>query len=289
MQVGWGRFRTSPKRRLCKSCRVRFDELELTDGADAGSWIEPGLEGEFGAVTLQVPKIFEAYARVFHPAADVDGNPASWTEVAEACGTTPHGEMQWHAIIGQPTYQPNDDSKWPGQEPSEGEMDIPLLDALCEILTAHTTDPNRCFFGLCTINSWGDAFSKAELRGHRLLKLPLGRDHIVLAGPLSAVDQILDERGSVSLVMYEMGSEPPSEDELAELNKPWRAAPHLIWPTDHSWLVVTEVDFDSTLVGGSTELVEAIVASPKMEAWRVEPATSLAEGADKINVPSQTG
>ena len=89
--------------------------------------------------------------------------------------------------------------------------------------------------------------------------------------------------------MREGGSEPPSEDELAELEEPWRAAPHLIWPADRSWLVVTEVDFDSTLVGGSSELVEAIVASPDPEAWQVEPTTSLAEGADKVNVPSRTG
>lgn len=268
---------------------MRFDELELTDGAEAGSWIEPGLEGEFGAVTLQVPKVFEAYVRVFHPAADIDGSPVSWAEVAEACGATPHGEMQWHAIVGQPTYEPNNDSKWPGQVPSVGEMEIPLLDALCEILTAHTANPTHCFFGLCTINSWEDAFSKAELRGHRLLRLPLSRDHIVLAGPLSAVNQILDERGSVRVVMHEGGSEPSSEDELAELEKPWRAAPHLIWPADRSWLVVTEVDFDSTLVGGTKELVEAIIAAPELEAWQVEPTTSLAEGADKVNVPSQTG
>jgi hypothetical protein len=48
----------------------------------------------------------------------------------------------------------------------------------------------------------------------------------------------------------------------------------------------SEVDFDSTLVGGSGELVEAIVASPNLEAWKVEPTTSLAEGADKVNLPS---
>jgi len=132
--------------------------------------------------------------------------------------------------------------------------------------------------------------SKAELRDHRLLKLPWGRDYIVLAGPLSAVDQILDERGGgISLVAYEEGSEPPSEDELAELQKPWRAAPHLIWPADRTWLVVSDVDFDSTLVGGSSELVEAMVRSPNLEAWQVEPTTSLAEGADKVNVPSRTG
>jgi hypothetical protein len=59
--------------------------------------------------------------------------------------------------------------------------------------------------------------------------------------------------------------------------------PNLIWPADHSWFVASEVDFDSTLVGGSAELVETIVQCPALEAWQVEPTDSLAIDADKIN------
>jgi hypothetical protein len=265
---------------------MKAADLQVTDGASSGAWVKPGLGGDFGAVTLQVPEVFEAYARVFHPADDLDGNPVTWGEVAKFCGTTPHPEMQWHAIAGLPRYQNLEDSKWPGQEPNIGEMDISTLDALCEVLAPHTEDPAHCLFGLCVIERWEDAFSKAELRGHRLLKLPMGRHHIVLEGALSAVDQIVDERsGGVSFTFFaEKGSERPSEEEIAELLKPSRSSPNLIWPADRSWLVVSEVDFDSTLVGGSTELIEAIVASPALEAWQVEPTTSLAEGADKINM-----
>jgi hypothetical protein len=137
---------------------------------------------EFGAVTLQVPKGFEAYARIFHPARESEWNPVVWAEVAKFCGTTTHPEMQWHAIVGLPRYENLEDSKWPGQEPNTGEMDISTLYALCEVLVSHTKDPARCFFG-----------------------------------------------------------------------------------------------------GGSAALIEAIVASPALEASRVEPTTSLAVGADKIN------
>lgn len=76
------------------------DDLEITDGAAAGAWIRPRLGGEFGAVTLEVPKDFESYARVFHPASDSEGSPVSWAEVAKACETNPQREMQWHAILG---------------------------------------------------------------------------------------------------------------------------------------------------------------------------------------------
>lgn len=263
-------------------------DLSLADGASEGAWIKPRLRGEFGAVTLQVPKGFEAYARVFHPAADEGANPVRWAKVVDFCGTTAHREMQWHAIVGLPADENLMDSKWPGYEPSEGEMDIDDLDALGEILAAHTADPEHCFFGLCTIQNWADFFSKAELRGNRLLRLPWGRDHIVLAGPLSALDQIVQDWSKPSpsrafSVSFQKGSEPPSEDELAELLRS-RASPNLIWPADHSWLVASEVDFDSTLVGGSADLIGAVVESPSLEAWQVEPTTSLAEDADKINV-----
>jgi hypothetical protein len=63
-----------------------------------------------------------------------------------------------------------------------------------------------------------------------------------------------------------------------------REAPNLIWPADESWFVASEVDFDSTLVGGSVMLIEAIVESPELEAWQVGPSNSLAADADKVNV-----
>lgn len=38
-----------------------------------------------------------------------------------------------------------------------------------------------------------------------------------------------------------------------------------------------------TLVGGSAELIKAIVGSLEFEAWQVKPTDSLAFEADKIN------
>lgn len=268
------------------------NNLKIIDGAAAGAWIEPRLSGEFGAVTLQVPQGYEAYARVFHPATDWEGNPVPWAEVAKVFGTTAHQEMQWHAILGlssagelRGSYGPDTPigSKWAGEDPWLGTMDLDALDALCEILTAHTADPGQCYFGLCVIESWLEAFSPEELKP--LLELPMGRDHIVLAGPLSAVDQIIrgPSKTGYSQAVFDArkGDGPPPE--RARFDWKIRQAPHLIWPADRSWFVASEVDFDSTLVGGSAALVEAIVASPELEAWAVEPTTSLACDADKIN------
>jgi hypothetical protein len=255
---------------------VNNEELKVTDGATAGAWIPPRLGGEFGAVTLQVPQDFEAYARIFHPASDSAGDPVKWANVAKACGTIPHGEMQWHAILGLAhacelgrSYDPDHPSEttWVGSDPLIGAMDIETLDTLCQILAIRTTDATHCFFGLCTIQNWLDSFSTVELQP--LLKLPHGRDYIVLAGALAAVNQIRYDRSVTT---------PPHSLEYIR-----REAPNLIWPADHTWLVATEVDFDSTLVGGSAKLIEAIIQSPTLEAWTVDAATSLAADADQIN------
>ncbi len=198
--------------------------------------------------------------------------------------------MQWHAILGladadelEGSYSANvlNGAKWAGSDPPIGAMHVEALDALCEILAVHTADLTYCFFGLCTIQGWEESFSTDELRP--LLELPSERDHIVLAGPLSAVDQIMyDWSGSLRMTLVaKQDIEPPPGPDPSEFLQ--REAPNLIWPTDHSWLVASEVDFDSTLVGGSIMLVEAIVESPKLEAWQVKPTDSLAADADKIN------
>ncbi|MGB7588018.1 MAG: hypothetical protein WBM00_04855 [Solirubrobacterales bacterium] len=270
--------------------RMLGDDLKVTDGASAGGWIKPRLGGEFGAVTLQVPKGYEAYARIFHPAQDQQGNSVRWEEVAGALGTTAHREMQWHAIVGCSDVDELPSPKWPGSDPMTGQLYPPELDALCEILATHTSEPDNCFFGLCTILAWTEDVVPPKEQ-EPLLKLPWGRDHVVLQGPLSAVDQIgyrnRPRRGTtLHAAFVAPGEDQPEKSELPEFSH--QMSPNLIWPPDQSWLVASEVDFDSTLIGGSAKLINAIVESSALEAWRVEPPDSLAADADRVNVVSET-
>lgn len=57
-------------------------------------------------------------------------------------------------------------------------------------------------------------------------------------------------------------------------------SPSLIWPADRSWFLASEIDFDSTLVGGTKDLADAILASEELEAWPIDPLDSLAAGED---------
>jgi hypothetical protein len=44
-------------------------------------------------------------------------------------------------------------------------------------------------------------------------------------------------------------------------------------------------DFDSTLVGGSEDLVQEILSKPEFEAFPVSPSDSLTWDADRFNPP----
>ncbi|MDP8968581.1 MAG: hypothetical protein M3N04_08275 [Actinomycetota bacterium] len=95
------------------------------------------------------------------------------------------------------------------------------------------------------------------------LHLP-GRDYLLLAGPLEAALQIGCWHGPEWFV-------PQS--------------PNLFWPAE--WCVASEIDFDSTLLGGTTELVDTILRTPAFDSWPVQPDDSLAYDADRINPVAQ--
>jgi hypothetical protein len=107
----------------------------------------------------------------------------------------------------------------------------------------------------------------------------------VLKGPLTAVDQIaLSSRHGLSFgfVAYSEGRrEAAPGDEMPESFD--REVPNLIWPEDRAWFVGSEVDLDSTLVGGSRALVDELLAAPDLEVWEVDGEVSLQSDADKLN------
>ncbi|MET0763475.1 MAG: hypothetical protein ABWY29_01320 [Blastococcus sp.] len=90
-----------------------------------------------------------------------------------------------------------------------------------------------------------------------------GRDYLVFGGPLRAA--------------LRMG-EQVTDDWFSP------QSPNLMWPDDRSWCLASEIDFDSTLIGGSQELVDALLGCPGLEAWPVSPTDDLSFRGDRINV-----
>lgn len=260
--------------------------LEITDEVSAGAWIEPRLRGEFGAVGLQLPSDYAAYARICHPPSDAGGNRVRWSQVAEATGRVAHPSMQWHVLVGSSDHLSFEGSLWPGKHPERGNLAPDLLQALCDVLATQTAAAGRCFYGLW--EGWGwvddcDAFTTLSRRaetvaskarpargrdlGRPRLQLP-GRGYVLLSGPLAAAGT-LGEPAHRSFPFF-----PQS--------------PNLLWPADRSWFLASEIDFDSTLVGGGPELIRAILDRPELDAWPIAAEDSLAYDGDRVN-PAPAG
>jgi hypothetical protein len=265
---------------------VPISDLAVASNTSPGDWIAPRLHGKFGAVTLSVPSGYAGYVRVCHPAHDPHGKMVRWAEVAQATGRKAHPLMQWHAIVGSSDSDNFRGLLWDGQAPDRGNLALPQLEELCELLSRHTADTSQCFVGLwmgwdwieggsTIMRSWREAnqpwvtdsskvvapaFSTEELR-RACLKLP-DRDYVLLTGPLSCATRIRDS-------------------DRPKLSR--SQSPNLFWPADRGWFVASEIDFDSTLVGGSADLVRSILSASGLDAWQVGPDDSLAANADIIN------
>lgn len=244
----------------------------------ASDWFGASLSDEFGAITRVVPQGYPAYARVLHPAGDARGAPTTWKVVAERTGRTVHPQAQWHALVDAPDMVNTGDGLWPHASPPVGSLAPAPSAELHTVLAQHTTTPQDCIFGLW--EGWGwihsspavaimssdgtptavpSPFTDAE-RATPRLHLP-DRDYLLFTGPLSAA-AALSQRDRYSFS--------------------WQS-PNLIWPADRAWFIATEIDFDSTLIGGSENLIADVLAAPGLEAWPVEPTDSVAADADNIN------
>ena len=72
-------------------------------------------------------------------------------------------------------------------------------------------------------------------------------------------------------------------DPAWPLRAPWMEAeqgfgtrlPNLLWPEGREWVLVSEIDFDSTLVACSRACADALLASPDLEAVEITRDTPL--------------
>jgi hypothetical protein len=62
----------------------------------------------------------------------------------------------------------------------------------------------------------------------------------------------------------------------------WQS-PNIWWPDDRAWCVATEIDLDSTYIGGSQACIDQIVADPEFEAFRTTIDARVDIGGDTMN------
>lgn len=240
--------------------------LVSTRDVARADWIAPRMRpwGRHGTpVASVVPGGFAAYARVLHPVHDDGDTWLTWADACRESGATPHALMQWTAITPQRLVN--------RASPNQGGLVPDTLDFVMEHLPAVGDVTHAWWIGWGEFNggsrrfgwnedgsTWWEAVSEFVDPDFPVFKLP-SREYVLFRGPL---DADLGPRGT------------------REVHDP---SPSLLWPDDHTWCLATEVDFDSTLVGATAEVVDAILADPRLEAWPVEPGDDLSIAGDRVN------
>jgi hypothetical protein len=195
------------------------------------------------------PSGFPAYARLFHPGDPDEDEP----EDSDSRGEPDRDELQNR----------------------EGDLPAQTLRRLLMVLARHTTTPQDCFFALW--EGFGDIHGSPAVSVYTAGRRPwFGGRKTSPTVPAAFPQQVLDgPRMSIPARDYLLFRGP-----LGQAGQ-WGAAdllpghprrinsPNLMWPADHSWFVATEIDLPWTGVGGTTELVEHLLADPSLD---VEPS-----------------
>lgn len=143
------------------------------------------------------------------------------------------------------------------------------LDQHNEMLQRSMRDPFNNVFRKA---EWQPGILPDDVSKGARLELP-GRGHVLFRG------------GAAELASPDWVLHAPWRDRVAEAHgfAPDAQSPSLMWPSDRAWALVSEIDFDSTIVGGSAELVEALCADPRIEALPLNEGADLTSEGDRLN------
>lgn len=267
---------------------------------EAGRWLHARLATSFGAPNTFVPRGFEAYARILQPilrdrpkapetwetvftseTPAMEDELVSWATVAAVHGKRverySHGAELVPPVGIDPSKPWVDAQGWRYGETEEGFLDAHTLARVAVILSRHTSTPANGVAALW--EGWGSGnsvrYSSSKARNvlNTIRRLSAG----VRAKAHPA--QSLAPPGRLELPgrthrLYSAGITEFTDPEWPS-RAPWADAegdahsPNILWPADRAWVLVTEVDYDSTIVGGSRALMGALLASPGVEALEV--------------------
>lgn len=212
-----------------------------------------------------VPTGFESYLRILHKGhpAEIDGpnhisSPeVSWEVVASALGHRLSPETIWAELsgaYGDPASVPGVGTVYP---PEEGRLDAAGFRALARVLVKATDGPFFAAFWAGWEPVLEDSASARAIRHG---------DTVSIQGE--------------HYVLYSLESR-----ELADAS--WMQAPafgwaegngltpNYLWPADGSWCLGTNIDLDSSILGGPAFVLSEVEALPELEALHVTPSTDL--------------
>ncbi|UOE42946.1 hypothetical protein [Agromyces larvae] len=281
-----------------------------------GAWIVPRLDRAWGTMHVVVPRGFEAYARVFHPIGvqrpvgltwdDVraggwpdswERRSTTWAAAAADAGLTWHPLFQWERVRdtdpdrgswnGVPVSQ-----GWRVDSPEQGRLEPELLASITAVLARHTATPDS---GCAAVwEGWGGLFGRGVVRLALVDSADDERGRVVSTTPPAVLGSEVEDGPRLSLPMREHVLFDAGVAEFADASWPTRApwiaepelrgeSPSLIWPDDLAWVLVSEIDFDSTVVGGTAACIADLLAVPGIEAAEIPEGADLSIVGDRVN------
>lgn len=261
-----------------------------------GEWLRPRL-GPFGpAVGSLVPRGYAAYARILHPMYDEEHRPVRWAAVAAETGRMVHPTAQAWRVAGRPeVYAPQaqplgqrvpEPREWRGDDSGGGSMDARELRGVADVLGRHSTEDLIAAFwegsgwdGGMVVFAW-DGEPDGELPPPRPAPDELAPE--VLHGPKLELPHrayVLFRAGVDNLVALADGT---AHADVDPFHPGWRT-PNLLWAEDQTWCLATEVDLDSTVVGGSRALIDDLLGAEGLEVVEVVETDSLGSADDAVN------
>lgn len=222
--------------------------LEAVANVDGALWgFERLARFNAGCVGSLVPQGFERYARIFHPGWRVEEQrriPVRWGDMAACTGRHAHPLMHWDTIS-----PPNTMDNAGVERPDEGTMPRDVALPLRDILLRHTRgDP--CWLGVWS--GYG--------RGYRA--------HV--PQPVAS----FDSGGGREWDLFRASLR---EAFLPVIGPPFEQTANLIWDAERSWWLTTDIEFDSSYIGGDEPLIEALLGSDKLETWPVAAEDGIAD------------
>ena len=252
-------------------------------------------------------------------APEIDTEHVRWGEVARTFGTTLHPEAQWHRLIHRNDPYSHIDAEdaegWRYGDPEQGRLAPEALAAVASTLALYTDTPDAGHIAIW--EGWGGVLG-AMLAQSASASLTVSPGEPVtytsheemlarsIHNPWN--DGYAKERWTPGILSDEISRGPRLElpnrahvlftggiTELSDASWPerasWRDAtspafthsPSLVWPEDRAWVLVTEIDHDSTIVGGSSALIAAICADGRLEALPLREHANLTSDGDTVN------
>lgn len=219
--------------------------FELVSDTSIADWASRRQSGDLYRVDFQVPAGFGKFCRVLHRVhGPSDGGPSDsflpWSDYAQSVGLSIRPDTRWDEISRR-------DPRLRSISPDVGQLDQVSAPAYLRFLAGHMPAEAPIFAG------YWDGIQPLHIPGASFPTARLGlRDYVLFKVTLAVLT-----------------------DAFHAESGPLFDFPALLWPEDRSWYLSTEVDYNSTLVGGSEEFVDALLAHKSIEALPIGPDVDL--------------